>query len=102
MGDDAHTSGGAVLAVNQRLLEAGVENPRLDSRLLVAHVLGITQTQLFSYPETQLNEIQLKQLENFAERRASREPIARILGQREFWSLNFKVDESTLVPRPDF
>ena len=98
---DAQTGGIAVLVVNQHLVEAGVDSPRLDSRLLVAHVLGITPTQLFSYPETPLNEFQMEQLQELAQRRVSREPIARILGQREFWSLNFKVDKSTLVPRPD-
>ncbi len=98
---DTQTSGAAVLAVNQRLAEAGVGNPRLDSRLLVAHVLGLNLTQLFSYPETLLSEFQLEKLRKLTQRRVSREPIARILGHREFWSLNFKVDESTLVPRPD-
>jgi release factor glutamine methyltransferase len=101
IGIDVQTGGIAVLVVSQRLVEAGVDNPRLDSRLLVAHVLGITQTQLFSYPETSLNEFQMEKLQELTQRRASREPIARILGKREFWSLNFKVDNSTLVPRPD-
>ena len=101
MGIVLQTGGGAVMVVKQRLVEAGVDNPRLDSRLLVAYVLGISPTHLFSYPETPLNEVQLEQIEKLAQRRASREPIARILGQREFWSLNFKVDKSTLVPRPD-
>ncbi len=97
----AQTGGGAILVVTQLLVEAGVGNPRLDSRLLVSHVLGVTPTQLFSYPETPLNMVQLDQLEILAQRRANHEPIARILGQREFWSLNFKIDKSTLVPRPD-
>ena len=101
IGVDAQTGGLAVLAVNQCLVEAGVGNPRLDARLLVAHVLNITPTQLFSYPETLLNDMQLEQLERLTWRRASREPMARILGYREFWSLNFKVDKSTLIPRPD-
>lgn len=98
---DAQTGGDGILAVNQRLTKAGVDNPRLDARLLVAHVLGINQTRLFSYPETPLNEVQRKHLEKLATRRVKREPMARILGYREFWSLNFKVNESTLVPRPD-
>ena len=98
---DARSVGGAILVVKQRLVEVGIDTPRLDARLIVAHVLGISSTQLFSYPEAQLNDVQLEQLENFTQRRLSREPIARILGYREFWSLKFKVDESTLVPRPD-
>jgi release factor glutamine methyltransferase len=101
IGVDVQTGGIAVLAVNQCLVKAGIDSPRLDARLLVAHALGITPTQLFSYPETPLNNLQLEQLEKLTRRRVSREPIARILGHREFWSLNFKVDESTLVPRPD-
>ena len=98
---DVRSGGDAVLAVNHRLTKAGVDNPRLDARLLVAHVLEITPTRLFSYPETQLNAGQVEQLCSLVERRAQREPMARILGSREFWSLNFKVNESTLVPRPD-
>ena len=98
---DGRSGGDAVLAVNHRLTKAGVDNPRLDARLLVAHVLEITPTRLFSYPETQLNAGQVEQLCSLVERRAQREPMARILGSREFWSLNFKVNESTLVPRPD-
>ena len=98
---DVRSGGDAVLAVNHHLTKVGVDNPRLDARLLVAHVLEITPTRLFSYPETQLNAGQVEQLCSLVERRAQREPMARILGSREFWSLNFKVNESTLVPRPD-
>ena len=98
---DIQSGGDAVLAVNHRLKKAGVDNPRLDARLLVANVLEITPTRLFSYPETPLSDGQVEQLSLLVERRAQREPMARILGSREFWSLNFKVNESTLVPRPD-
>ena len=98
---DVQTCGDSVLLVNQRLMEVGIDTYRLDARLLVAHVLGISLTQLFSYPETPLNGAQLDRLEKLTQRRLGREPIARILGCREFWSLNFKIDESTLVPRPD-
>ena len=101
IGVDVQTGGVAVLAVNQCLVKVGIGSHRLDARLLVAHVLGITPTKLFSYPETRLNNVQLEQLEKLTRRRVSREPIARILGYREFWSLDFKIDESTLVPRPD-
>ena len=94
---DVRSGGDAVLAVYHRLTKVGVDNPRLDARLLVAHVLEITPTQLFSYPETRLNAGQVEQLSSLVERRAQREPMARILGSREFWSLNFKVNESTSI-----
>ncbi len=95
------TAGQAILTVTDTFKKAGLETPQLDARVLIAAALEIDSTQLFSYPETKMSETQLERLQGFVARRMNHEPVARILGIREFWSLEFKVDESTLVPRPD-
>lgn len=63
--------------------------------------MDIDLARLFSHPETLLTGSQSKLLEKFLVRRRQREPVARILGRREFWSLEFCIDGSTLDPRPD-
>ena len=77
---------------------AGVDNPRLEARLLLAHVLGTT-------PEGVLRDrgalAEMSALKPLVARRLAREPLAFILGQREFWGLPFAVSPATLVPRPD-
>lgn len=81
--------------------KAGLENPRLDARVLIAAALNVDQTRLFSHPEMPVSAEVGAEIERFVERRLHREPVARIVGVREFWSLDFFVDASTLVPRPD-
>lgn len=95
------SAGNAVRKISGQLKDAGFENPRLDARLLAASVMGIDVARLFSHPEMLLTEAQSKVLEALTQRRLSHEPVSRILGFREFWSLEFQIDESTLDPRPD-
>ncbi|HKU65730.1 MAG TPA: peptide chain release factor N(5)-glutamine methyltransferase [Rhizomicrobium sp.] len=80
------------------LAEAGVDNPRADTRLLLAHVLGISRDQTLTATPTQTQAAQFGAL---VTRRASREPFAYITGRKEFWSLDFEVGPGVLVPRPD-
>ncbi len=78
------------------LREAEIEAPRREARILLAHALGVEQDALPSFglvPE--------RLGYDFADRRAAHEPLAYIIGQREFWSLMFKVSPVTLIPRPD-
>lgn len=79
------------------LRDAGIENPRLEARLLLAHALGITQEQLLAAPSSPIPKIFPLMLA----RRAAHEPLAYILGRQEFWSLSFAVSPATLIPRPD-
>lgn len=83
------------------LKEAGVDSANLDARLLLARVLGVGREYLTMHSESTLSDIELSAYETMIERRAAREPMAQILGEREFWSMNFRVTADTLTPRPD-
>lgn len=91
-------------ALNQatvRLARAGVDTPRLDAELLMTHALDRTREELFLVPARALESGETEVFEALMQRRAAREPVARILGAREFWSLDFTLNAATLVPRPD-
>ncbi len=77
------------------------DTPRLDVELLLAHVLQKTRTWLFTWPDASLSDAQTKIFQDYFSRRISGEPIAHIIGVREFWSLPLAVNNSTLIPRPD-
>lgn len=77
------------------------DSARLDVELILCHVLKQNRTWLFTWPERSLdNEQEARFLQLFA-RRTAGEPVAHITGQRDFWSLTLKVNNSTLIPRPD-
>jgi len=93
---------GVVLAdARARLAAAGIEGALLDARLLVADVAAGGMTEVMGYPERPLGGAAQRRLRRMVERRRRREPVARILGHREFWSLNFKTGRDALIPRPD-
>ncbi|WP_233024552.1 peptide chain release factor N(5)-glutamine methyltransferase [Rhodopseudomonas boonkerdii] len=84
------------------LLRAGhVETPDLDARLLVGAVLGLDLTGLISAAKRFLSSDEAAQLAQFARRRLAGEPVARIVGIKEFWGLQLALSADTLVPRPD-
>ncbi len=78
--------------------EAGIENPRREARLLVAHALGLTPESLLRAP---YEEADWPAVAAVVQRRTAREPTAYILGRREFWSFDFAVSPATLIPRPE-
>lgn len=82
-------------------LAAVSESPRLDIEILLAHILQKDRTFLFTWPETALTREQEDQFTAAFERRQGGEPVAHIIGQREFWSLPLFVNNTTLIPRPD-
>lgn len=73
----------------------------LDAELLLAHVLGIDRTRVKSHPERALDAAQHASYRAALERRAAGEPVAYILGHREFWTLRLAVNPAVLVPRPE-
>jgi release factor glutamine methyltransferase len=79
-------------------LDRIADNPRLEARLLLAHALGLAQNDLIRDP---IRPIDTSTYDALLERRIAREPLALIVGHREFWSLDFQVSPATLVPRPD-
>lgn len=83
------------------LAAAGIDTARLDARLLTAHVLGRDASFVLTHPETELSAAQQDAAQSLIARRAAHEPVSRILGEREFWSLTFRVTEATLTPRPE-
>ena len=91
----------ALQAATGRLTAAGVEAARRDARLLLAAILPGGASSLLRDPLRILTQAEAKQYESMIRRREKREPVSRIAGEREFWSLNFKITPDTLDPRPD-
>lgn len=83
------------------LSQSNIDNPRLDVEVLLAHSLVMSREDLFIHFERQLSQQEQEAFESFLARRIENEPVARILGFKEFWSLNFKLNDATLIPRPD-
>jgi len=83
------------------LEEAGIDSARLDASVLLAHVLEVSNGQVTILAEKQLNNEQIEAFNALVARRQQSEPIAYILGKKEFWSLDFCVTRDTLIPRPD-
>lgn len=75
--------------------------PRLDAELLLAHALGKSRSYLHTWPERELDTSQLECYQAALARRQAGEPVAYILGQQGFWSLDLEVAAHTLIPRPD-
>ncbi|WP_134500120.1 peptide chain release factor N(5)-glutamine methyltransferase [Microvirga pakistanensis] len=91
----------ALRDLRRTLSEAGFETAALDARLLLLSVLGIPATALITQPDVPLSAEEAERLEAAARRRLAHEPVARIVGEREFWGLPFVLSPETLVPRPD-
>lgn len=81
------------------LRAAGVVSPRREARLLLAHAMGVPPERLIAWPEAPVPDVEAAQ--RLVARRAAREPYHRIVGRREFRSLEFLIDDSVLTPRPD-
>jgi release factor glutamine methyltransferase len=88
-------------ALTARFKSAAIESAELDARMLAGHVLGLDLTGLITSAQRRLTEDQAARLENCAHRRLGGEPVARIVGEQEFWGLPLGLSPATLVPRPD-
>jgi release factor glutamine methyltransferase len=78
-----------------------VATPDLDARLLVAHALGLDHAALVVQGDRRLTPAETDRVAASAARRLKREPVARILGSKEFWGLPLRLNVATLVPRPE-
>jgi release factor glutamine methyltransferase len=88
-------------ALTARFNAGAIEEAELDARLLLGAVVKLDLTGLIASAARRLTPLEEDMLEAFAERRMRGEPVARILGEKEFWSLRLKLSRETLVPRPD-
>ena len=74
---------------------------RIEVQCMLQHVLGVQRAYLLAHPEQVLSEAQQQAYDELLQRRLRGEPIAHILGEREFFGLNFKVTPATFIPRPE-
>ena len=81
--------------------EKGIENPRLDAELLLAHCLNLDRVGLYLNFDRPLSTAELDSIRPLVKRRGQREPLQYLLGVTEFWSLKFKVTPDVLIPRAD-
>jgi release factor glutamine methyltransferase len=100
-GTGGATRAQALRELRKTLAAAGFEAAALDARLLVLSALGIAAAELITDPDRPLAPEEADRLAAFASRRLAHEPVARIVGEREFWGLPFRLSPETLVPRPD-
>ena len=91
----------ATQLLTEKLSQDPYLNAKLDANLLLQAVTKRSRSAIFAFGETELNETEQNQLNQILERRTKGEPIAYILGEKEFWSLPLKVSSDTLIPRPD-
>jgi release factor glutamine methyltransferase len=90
-----------IIRTARNFAEQGIAAPRLDAECLLAHVLKADRLYLYRHPETHLTEEAVSTFQTLATRRLKSEPVAYLLGRKEFWSLVFEVNEQVLIPRPD-
>ncbi len=91
----------ALAAAERALRSSGIVEPRLDAQVLLASVLGVDRAALYSRGDRCLTDAELAAFEALIARRQDRVPVSRLLGRREFWSLEFAITDDVLDPRPD-
>lgn len=82
-------------------LQGVCDDPRRDAEVLLGEVLGCDRAYFFAYGDKAIDDAALDIFRHYVARRKKGEPVAYIIGKREFWSLSLKVNDSTLIPRPD-
>ncbi len=95
------TVGDELVRAVASLREAGVQTPQLDAQLLMARAVGTSRLDVLAHPERVLADNEATALEEMIDKRASRYPLAYILGEKEFFGLGFIVSPSVLIPRPE-
>ena len=88
-------------SLTARFKSGDIDSPELDARVLVGAALGLDLTGMIAAATRPVTAAEAARLEDFAGRRLKGEPVARILGSREFWGLPLQLSAATLVPRPD-
>jgi len=105
MSDVALTAGETIasarMALARSFAAAALESPELDARILVGHALGLGPAGIVSQATRQLSPAERTAIAALAQRRLAREPVARLVGIKEFWGLQLRLNAETLVPRPE-
>jgi release factor glutamine methyltransferase len=91
----------AQLAMAESFRAAGIESPEADTRVLLCAALHLSRAQLIAQCDRPLNPTEAADLAALVTRRLKREPVSRIVGEKEFWSLSLRVTPDVLVPRPE-
>ena len=97
----AKNVGVAVKTAGDHLQKSGIDTARLDARVLAAGAFEMSPEEMLLHAGRLPAADALSRFAEYCGRRMRGEPVARILGEKEFWSLTFKLNEATLVPRPD-
>ena len=95
------TRGELLRGTVERLRMAKLETPELDARVLVKEALRLSDAELIAAQDRPASPEGIATIENMISRRIAGEPVARILGHKEFWGLRFDLGVDTLVPRPE-
>ena len=91
----------AIAFAEQELKRSNNLNSRLDSEILVSYLINIPRENIYSKLKENLPSNKTEELQRLVSRRVKKEPIAYILNNKEFWSTNYYVDRSVLIPRPE-
>lgn len=97
----APTLASARRALKELLAQSGIDSAEADARLLIEHALGIDRTTVMTRGERALTPEEIAKIDTLAARRLAHEPVARIVGAKEFWSMALAVSPDVLVPRPE-
>jgi release factor glutamine methyltransferase len=97
----APTLASARRALKELLAQGGIDSAEADARLLIEHALGIDRTAVMTRGERALTPEETAKIDTLAARRLAHEPVARIVGAKEFWSMALSVSPDVLVPRPE-
>ncbi|MFT6835067.1 MAG: release factor glutamine methyltransferase [Francisellaceae bacterium] len=90
-----------VITLNDQLLHKVSDTPRLDTELLLSHVLNKSKSYLYTWPETEVNQNEYINLTELVLQRQKGVPIAHLTGKKWFWDTELTVTKDTLIPRPD-
>lgn len=93
--------GRAIVSATQRLDDAGSSTPNLDAQVILAHVLQVERSWLFAHYDYELTQDEAERYSDAVARRAAAEPVAYIVGKKEFYGLELLVDRRVLAPRPE-
>lgn len=83
------------------LKNQGVENPKLEAELLIGHCLGLKREKFYIHLNDEIDDHLMERVHRYLDRRANGEPIQYILGYKEFWSINIKLNPGVFIPRPE-